>query len=81
MGQTLTHMNQFMANFTRSIRGDYLVFDGALDIPGGIDKILTGGMLLSGQPLPTPGDLTDALTGGLPGAHRPGRPTRPNGGR
>lgn len=81
VGQTLTHMNQFMANFTRSIRGDYLVFDGALDIPGGIDKILTGGMLLSGQPLPTPGDLTDALTGGLPGAHRPGRPTRPNGGR
>lgn len=65
VGSTLTHMNQFMTNFNRSVRGDYLVFDGALDIPGGIDKILSGGMLLSGNPLPAPGDLRDALTGGL----------------
>lgn len=68
VGQTLTNMNGFMANITKSIRGDYLVFDGALDIPGGIDKILTGGILASGQPLPTPKDLSDALTGGLASA-------------
>ncbi|MFZ2512732.1 MAG: MCE family protein [Gordonia sp. (in: high G+C Gram-positive bacteria)] len=65
VGQTLGNMNSFMANMSRAIRGDYLVFDGALDIPGGIDKILTGGLLLSGQPLPTPQELGDLLTGGL----------------
>lgn len=65
VGQTLDHMNSFMANMSRAIRGDYLVFDGALDIPGGIDKILTGGLLLSGEPLPTPHELGDLLTGGL----------------
>lgn len=67
VGQTLGNMNSFMANMSRAIRGDYLVFDGALDIPGGIDKILTGGLLLSGQPLPTPGELADLITGGLAG--------------
>ena len=65
VGQTLGNMNSFMANMSRAIRGDYLVFDGALDIPGGIDKILTGGLLLSGEPLPTPQELGDLLTGGL----------------
>ena len=65
VGQTLANMNSFMTNFSRAIRGDYLVFDGALDIPGGIDKIITGGLLGSGQPLPTPGELGDILTGGL----------------
>ncbi|GEE00899.1 hypothetical protein nbrc107696_13450 [Gordonia spumicola] len=66
VGQTLTHMNGFMTNMGTAIRGDYLVFDGALDIPGGIDKILTGGLLASGQPLPTPGELSDVLTGRMP---------------
>ncbi|GAB88336.1 MCE family protein [Gordonia rhizosphera] len=65
VGQTLGHMNSFMTNFNRAIRGDYLVFDGALDIPGGIDKILTGGIFASGQPLPGPTELRDVLTGGL----------------
>ncbi|MDL9938226.1 MlaD family protein [Gordonia sp. ABSL1-1] len=65
VGATLTNMNSFMRNFNRSIRGDYLVFDGALDIPGGIDKILTGGLLLAGQPLPNGQDLRDVLSGGL----------------
>ncbi|WLP88812.1 MCE family protein [Gordonia sp. NB41Y] len=74
VGETLGHMNSFMTNFNRSIRGDYLVFDGALDIPGGIDKILTGGILLAGQPLPTPKDLRDALTGGLASATGQGAP-------
>ncbi|HNP55804.1 MAG TPA: MCE family protein [Gordonia sp. (in: high G+C Gram-positive bacteria)] len=65
VGATLANMNSFMANFSRAIRGDYLVFDGALDIPGGIDKIITGGLLGSGQPLPTPGEIGDILSGGL----------------
>ena len=65
VGQTLAHMNTFMSNFSSAVRGDYLVFDGALDIPGGIDKILTGGIFGSGQPLPTPKELRDVLTGGL----------------
>ncbi|EGD54780.1 MCE family protein [Gordonia neofelifaecis] len=65
VGGTLTQMNAFMTNFSKSIRGDYLSFDGALDVPGSIDKILTGGMLASGQPLPTPGELADVLTGGM----------------
>ena len=34
-------------------------------IPGGIDKIITGGLLGSGQPLPTPGEIGDILSGGL----------------
>ncbi|GAB11158.1 Mce family protein [Gordonia araii NBRC 100433] len=65
VGHTLANMNSFMRNFSRAIRGDYLVFDGALDIPGGIDKIITGGLLGSGQPLPSPGELADILSGGL----------------
>ncbi|MCR8896880.1 MCE family protein [Gordonia sp. GONU] len=65
VGSTLDNVNAFMTNFDRAIRGDYLVFDGSLDIPGGIDKILTGGVLLAGQPLPTPDDLRNVLSGGL----------------
>ncbi|SDU56334.1 MCE family protein [Gordonia westfalica] len=65
VGSTLDNMNAFMKNFDRAIRGDYLVFDGSLDIPGGIDKILTGGLLLAGGPLPTPDDLRNVLSGGL----------------
>ena len=65
VGQTMRHMNSFLVNFASAIRGDYLVFDGALDIPGGIDKIITGGLLGSGQPLPTPGEIGDILSGGL----------------
>ncbi|QKT05764.1 MCE family protein [Gordonia sp. X0973] len=76
VGQTLANMNSFMRNFSRAIRGDYLVFDGALDIPGGIDKIITGGILGSGQPLPTPGELGDVLSGGLWGDHQAHRSPR-----
>lgn len=65
VGETLTNMTEFMKNFSSAVKGDYLVFDGALDIPGGIDKILTGGMLLAGEPLPSPKDLLDVLSGGL----------------
>lgn len=50
VGQTLRHMNTFLVNFGSAIRGDYLVFDGGLDIPASIDKVLTGGLYLSGQP-------------------------------
>lgn len=65
VGGTLTQMNGFMQAFTAGIKGDYMTFDGALDIPGSIDKILTGGLLASGRPLPTPKELEDVLTGGL----------------
>ena len=41
VGQTLANMNSFMTNFSRAIRGDYLVFDGALDIPGAAITALT----------------------------------------
>ncbi len=36
-------MNAFMAAFDSSVRGDYLVFDGALEIPESLDTIFTGG--------------------------------------
>ena len=65
VGRTLRHMNGFLVNFSSAIRGDYLVFDGGLDIPGSIDKILTGGLFLSGQPAPDMGELRDLVTGGL----------------
>ncbi|MEO9330442.1 MULTISPECIES: MCE family protein [Gordonia] len=77
VGQTLQNMNAFMKNFNRAIRGDYLVFDGALDVPGGIDKILTGGVFLSGQPLPSPDDLRKILSGGL----APDKPSPDNAGQ
>ena len=65
VGQTLRHMNSFLVNFGSAIRGDYLVFDGGLDIPASIDKVLTGGLFLSGQPAPTMGELRDLITGGI----------------
>ncbi|WFR72578.1 MCE family protein [Prescottella defluvii] len=44
IGETLTNMNTFLGNFDRAVKGDYLVFDGTLDIPAGIENLLTGGM-------------------------------------
>ncbi|WP_308257095.1 MCE family protein [Rhodococcus sp. DMU2021] len=46
----LVNVNKFVDGFNRSVRGDYLLFDGALDIPGAIDLLLTGGMPLDGGP-------------------------------
>lgn len=39
----LTNMNAFLRGFTGAVHGDYLIFDGALDVPGSIAKLLTGG--------------------------------------
>ena len=62
IGQTLTNMNGLLENFTGAVQGDYLVFDGALDIPGTIDKLWSGGM--AGQSIAPAGTLTDLLQGG-----------------
>lgn len=63
IGQTLANMNGLLENFTSAVQGDYLVFDGALDIPGTIDKLWSGGM--AGQSIAPAGTLTDLLQGGL----------------
>lgn len=64
MGGTLTAMNAFMDAFGRSVRGDYLVFDGALEIPESIDTVLTGGYFTGTPPGPSPTSLKDLLGGG-----------------
>ncbi|MGV0836557.1 MCE family protein [Mycolicibacterium thermoresistibile] len=51
LGATLTDMNTFLERFDAAVQGDYLVFDGALDIPGTLDKLLTGGVLVNGTPI------------------------------
>ncbi|TQF68813.1 MCE family protein [Rhodococcus spelaei] len=72
---TLGNMNTFLGNFGKSVHGDYLNFDGALDIPGGIDKLITGGPNLTG-PATTPaaGTLASLLAGG---GVKPGSPGVP----
>lgn len=64
MGSTLTAMNAFMDAFGRSVRGDYLVFDGALEIPESIDTVLTGGYFTGAPPEPSPTSLQGLLGGG-----------------
>ncbi|WP_082899979.1 MlaD family protein [Rhodococcus phenolicus] len=64
MGSTLVAMNAFMDAFGRSVRGDYLVFDGALEIPESIDTVLTGGYFTGTPPEPSPTSLQDLLGGG-----------------
>ena len=65
LGSTLAAMNTFLASFDGSVKGDYLVFDGALDIPGTIDKLLTGGLLVNGTPISGQDALDKFLSGGL----------------
>lgn len=43
IGETLANMNSFLTNFDRAAKGDYLMFDGTLDIPAGIENLFTGG--------------------------------------
>ncbi|NKV70435.1 mammalian cell entry protein, partial [Rhodococcus hoagii] len=58
----LTTMNGFLDNFGGAVEGDYLMFDGTLDIPGSIENLLTGGT----APLPAEaGSLESLLTGGI----------------
>ncbi|MGV0740924.1 MCE family protein [Mycolicibacterium sp. XJ870] len=65
LGATLTTMNTFMERFGQSVKGDYLMFDGALDIPGTIDKLLTGGLIVNGTPITGEVALDGFLSGGL----------------
>ncbi|BBZ00832.1 hypothetical protein MCHIJ_02690 [Mycolicibacterium chitae] len=62
---TLTTMNTFLDRFGESVHGDYLMFDGALDIPGTIDKLLTGGLIVNGIPITGQEALDGFLSGGL----------------
>lgn len=55
----LTNMNAFLRGFTNAVHGAYLVFDGALDVPGSIAKLLTGG-----RPETVVPDLENLLRGG-----------------
>ena len=64
MGGTLTAMNAFMDTFGNAVRGDYLVFDGALEIPESIDTVLTGVYFTGTPPDPSPTSLQDLLGGG-----------------
>ncbi|WP_346764549.1 MlaD family protein [Rhodococcus sp. HNM0569] len=66
IGGTLTNMNQFLETFQVSVKGDYLAFDGALDIPGGIDKLLTGGLSRTVAASPVPGASAAPPTASAP---------------
>lgn len=65
IGGMLTSMNTFLEKFGDSVHGDYLMFDGALDIPGTIDKLLTGGLIVNGTPITGDVALEGFLSGGL----------------
>lgn len=65
LGDTLSTMNTFLDRFNGSVHGDYLMFDGALDIPGTIDKLLTGGLIVNGIPITGQEALDGFLSGGL----------------
>lgn len=62
IGSTLANMNAFMDAFGRSVRGDYLVFDGALEIPESLDTVFTGGYF-TGNHAPAPTSLEGLLGG------------------
>lgn len=49
---TLDALQRFVVNFDDSIRGDHMMFDGALDLPGSLDALGTGGEVRAGRPLP-----------------------------
>ncbi|MGV0780557.1 MlaD family protein [Mycolicibacterium sp. XJ775] len=65
LGGMLTAMNNFLEKFGSSVHGDYLMFDGALDIPGTIDELLTGGLIVNGTPITGDVALEGFLSGGL----------------
>ena len=62
---TLATMATFLDRIDTSIHGDYMVFDGALDIPGTLDKLVTGGLLVNGTPISGRDALDGFLSGGL----------------
>ena len=49
---TLDALQRFVVNFDDAIRGDHMMFDGALDLPGSLDALGTGGEVRAGRPLP-----------------------------
>lgn len=53
IGMALGNMNTFIDNFERAARGDYLMFDGALDIPG-VLRTLWLGPVAPATPSPEP---------------------------
>ncbi|GAA4807391.1 MCE family protein [Tomitella cavernea] len=55
--ETLRSANAFIAGFTSAIRGDYLLFDGALDIPRSLFELWAGERLPAAPspPPPAPG--------------------------
>ncbi|SNS53275.1 MCE family protein [Rhodococcoides kyotonense] len=59
---TLNNMNQFIAGFNGAVHGDYLVFDGALDLPETVGELMTGGRVAD-----VPATLEQLL---VPGATR-----------
>ena len=65
LGATLATMDTFLQRFSHSVHGDYVMFDGALDIPGTIDKLLTGGLIVNGTPITGQEALDGFLSGGL----------------
>lgn len=65
LNDTLTSMSTFLGRIDQSIKGDYMVFDGALDIPGTLDKLVTGGLLVNGIPISGEDALDGFLSGGL----------------
>ena len=49
---TLDALQRFVVNFDEAIRGDHMMFDGALDLPESLDSLGTGGEARAGRPLP-----------------------------
>ncbi|MEE2030816.1 MCE family protein [Rhodococcus chondri] len=72
VGSALVEMNTFIDGFNSAVHGDYLLFDGAFDIPAAIDLLVTGGMPLDGgAPLPLPqADVAEGLADLLGGGTR-----------
>lgn len=51
----LENAGRFLTNFSSAIRGDYLTFDGALDVPQSIENLWSGGRLPDGGGVTGPG--------------------------
>lgn len=69
---TLDALQRFVDKFDESIRGDHMMFDGALDLPGTLDALGTGGEVRAGRPLPLGAT-------GPPDAQPPVAPPAPGG--
>lgn len=72
VGSVLVNVNDFITGFNSAVRGDYLLFDGAFDIPAAIDLLVTGGMppgTETDTSSPSP-DIASTLTDLLQGATR-----------